>query len=315
MDDIVQSKKARMKLWNTSSEKVCEVQTVDEAGTSSSAIRYTNRRFSDFVPTSLTPVTSITNRRASENPSMLSPCPTPSKKGGIVCTNTDLISLLTSLASSATEINRIEEVKTPTVQPATPPAKASSNFLKVERKASLKKSNRSNSFDVSIFKQVTTSEDKSTGAASKVDVQSGWFAKRHQPMSKRGSTARASKATVTFAKEAFEKLTSDSSKETPPKEVKPKKKEHKSPLSRLKWDGRSAIVDARMIGSAIEGFLKRDGSSSSKNSAKNASKNSSNRCNKKSTKSSWFGKNDEEDSSGETCDSSLCSTLKDLFVK
>ena len=44
MDDIVQAKacKARLKLWNTSSEKVCEVQTLDEAGASSS-MRYTNK--------------------------------------------------------------------------------------------------------------------------------------------------------------------------------------------------------------------------------------------------------------------------------
>lgn len=309
----MQSKKARLKLWNTSSEKVCEVQTVDEAGTSSSTVRYTNRRYSDFVPTALPPVPSNINRRASENPSMLSPCPTPSKKGGIVCSNTDLISLLTSLASSATEINRIDEAKTPTMQPQTPPNKSNNSFLKVERKASLKKSNRSNSFDVSIFKQVAMGTTKEDPKAAEANVQSNWFTKRHQPMAKRGSTARASKATVTFAKEAFEKLTSDSSsKEPPPKDTKPKKKEHKSPLSRLKWDGRSAIVDARMIGSAIEGFLKRDGSSSS--SSKNAAKQNS-RC-KKTTKTSWFGgKTEEEDSSGDTCDSSLCSTLKDLFVK
>lgn len=333
MDDIVQARKARMKLWNTSNEKVCEVQTVDEAGTSSPAQRYTNRRFSDFIATTLAPIPQ-SMRRASENPSMLtSPsvtqAPTPSKKAGIICTNTDLISLLSSLASSATEINRINEVPTPVVSvaPATPQAqpKSSSNFLRPERKTSLKKSNRSNSFDVSILKGTKPSDDaKSTSSAA----NAGWFKSRHIPASKRtGATTMKSsaQATVTFAKETFDKLTD--SKESPTaassskdKPIPKKRKEHKSPLNRLKWDGRSAIVDARIIGSAIEGFLRgssssSSGSSSSTSSSKGSSKESA-RLKKTSTKTSWFSKTEEEDSSGDTCDtSSLCATLKDLFVK
>lgn len=326
MDDIVQARKARMKLWNTSNEKVCEVQTLDEAGTSSSAQRYTNRRFSDFIQTTLAPIPSM--RRASENPSLLispsvSQAPSPSKKAGIICTNTDLISLLSSLASSATEINRISEVPTPVVP--TPPAsqqpqKTSSKFLLPERKTSLKKSNRSNSFDVSILKGVKpVSED--TKASN-----NGWFAKRHQPASKRTNTVKTSAhATVTFAKETFDKLTDskDSSTSTPSssssssKEKPKKRKEHKSPLNRLKWDGRSAIVDARIIGSAIEGFL-RGGSSSSSSSSKSSKDSSrSKKSTSKPSSSGWFSsKPEEEDSSGDTCDtSSLCATLKDLFVK
>lgn len=330
MDDIVQTRKARMKLWNTSTEKVCEVQTVDEAG-ASTAQRYSNRRFSDFVQSTLAPIPQ--HRRASENPSMLSPnvsrapSPSPSKKAGIICSNTDLISLLSSLASSATEINRINEVPTP-IQTQPPKSTASSatsnnNFLRPERKTSLKKSNRSNSFDVSILqgvKQQFTGEDKSSAASG-----SGWFTKRHIPASKRQNTVKSSaQATVTFARETFDKLTdSTSSKETPTKE-KPnakaaggKKKEHKSPLNRLKWDGRSAIVDARIIGSAIEGFL-RTGSLSSSSSSKSSSRDASRGAKKSTaqTKTGWFNKTEDEDSSGDTCDtSSLCATLKDLFVK
>lgn len=59
MDDIVQARKARMKLWNTSSEKVCEVQTLSDAGgASGNATRYTNtnRRYSDFVGSTLAPI-------------------------------------------------------------------------------------------------------------------------------------------------------------------------------------------------------------------------------------------------------------------
>jgi hypothetical protein len=327
MDDIVQARKARMKLWNTSNEKVCEVQTVDEAGTSSTAQRYTNRRFSDFISTTLAPIPQSL-RRASENPSMLitpsvSQATTPSKKAGIICTNTDLISLLSSLASSATEINRISEVPTPvaptpsTTQPK--PSQKSSNFLLPERRTSLKKSNRSNSFDVSILKGVKPMTDDAKTSPS----GNGWFTKRHMPASKRTNTVKSSaQATVTFAKETFEKLTdtkeasstsaATSSKEKPNQK---KRKEHKSPLNRLKWDGRSAIVDARIIGSAIEGFLRGGSSSSSSSSSKGSSKESA-RLKKASTKTSWFSKTEEEDSSGDTCDtSSLCATLKDLFVK
>lgn len=342
MDDIVQARKARMKLWNTSSEKVCEVQTVDEAGTSS-AQRYTNRRFSDFVQaSSLAPIPQ--HRRASENPSMLSPnvsrapSPSPSKKAGIICTNTDLISLLSSLASSATEINRINEVPTP-IQ-TQPPKASNSNLLKVERKTSLKKSNRSNSFDVSILngvKQHFTGDDSksslSSSSAAAAASGSGWFTKRHMPASKRQNTMKSSaQATVTFAKETFDKLTdTSSSKESPSSKDKPnaksssssgtgssggKKKEHKSPLNRLKWDGRSAIVDARIIGSAIEGFLRGGSSSSSKNSSKDNSRTSKKTSTAPTAKTGWFSKTEDDDSSGDTCDtSSLCATLKDLFVK
>lgn len=332
MDDIVQARKARMKLWNTSSEKVCEVQTVDEAGTSS-AQRYTNRRFSDFISASLlAPIPQ--NRRASENPCMLSPSvsrapsPSPSKKIGIVCSNTDLISLLSSLASSATEINRINEVPTP-IQ-TQPPKASNNNLLKVERKASLKKSNRSNSFDVSILNGVRhhlTGDDSKASAnasAAAAASSSGWFTKRHMPASKRPNTVKSSaQATVTFARETFDKLTdtSSSSKDSPSSKDKPnakstatKKKEHKSPLNRLKWDGRSAIVDARIIGSAIEGFLRGGSSSSSKNSSKDG--RTSKKPSATATKTGWFSKTEDEDSSGDTCDtSSLCATLKDLFVK
>lgn len=334
MDDIVQARKARMKLWNTSSEKVCEVQTVDEAGTTSSAQRYSNRRFSDFISTTLTPIPQASSqRRASENPCMLSPSVTPSKKSGIVCTNTDLISLLSSLASSATEISRINDVQSPN----SPACQTTSNnknaecSLKLpERRTSLKKSNRSRSFDVSIIKGVkpqTENESKCVSMAT-ATAAANWFTKRHTPVSKRTNSVRSSaNATVSFAKETFDKLTE--SRESTENQAaiattsqandksgrSKKKKEHKSPLSRLKWDGKSAVVDARMIGSAIEGFLRGASGSSSKSpsTSKNSSKEPSKT--KKNSVTSWFSKTEEEDSSGDTCDNSLCATLKDLFVK
>lgn len=322
MDDIVQARKARMKLWNTSNEKVCEVQTLDEAGAgSSSPMRYTNRRYSDFVGTTLPPIQSF--RRASEMPispsAPLTPATASSKlitaspkptKSGIVCTNTDLISLLSSLASSATEINRCGDKDYPT--PQTP--QSSSSFKSITKippdaSGSNLKKNRSNSFDISLYhniKQLATGSSTSATEQEKSSVEPGWFAKRHQPMDRKKSIKSPS-ATVSFAKEAIDKLREKSDPKSG--EAKPKPKESRSPLSKLKWDGRSAIVDARMIGHAIENFI--TGSSSSKKSS--GSKDSSAKP-KKTSSSSWFGKTDDDDSN-DTCDSSLCSTLKDLFVK
>uniref|UniRef100_A0A182LZY2 Uncharacterized protein n=1 Tax=Anopheles culicifacies TaxID=139723 RepID=A0A182LZY2_9DIPT len=364
MDDIVQARKARMKLWNTSNERVCEVQTLDEAGTgSSSPMRYTNRRYSDFVGTALPPIQSF--RRASEMP--ISPCAPlmpastttsatsaapaagtdasfkPKTKMGIVCTNTDLISLLSSLASSATEINRCGEKEHPSPLAShafplrsaakSPTAGTSSTAGGGDQPKSNLQKNRSNSFDISLYqniKQLATSAGTLTGGGGggsggstdteKSFVESGWFIKRHQPMARRKSTAKSPSATVTFARETFDKLRD---KEPAHKEEpKPKPKESRSPLNKLKWDGRSAIVDARMIGHAIENFITGSSSSSSSSGKKSSTAGGAGKDGtgsrsggKKSSTSSWFGKADEDEDSNDTCDSSLCSTLKDLFVK
>lgn len=437
MDDIVQARKARMKLWNTSNERVCEVQTLDEAGTgSSSPMRYTNRRYSDFVGTALPPIQSF--RRASELPvSPSAPGVAPSlapitiaeggssasakaKPGrmGIVCTNTDLISLLSSLASSATEINRCGEkdgqpspltpltapfkslLKTPTaagggdvaqLQPPPPPAAAAGEKLR---------KNRSNSFDSSLYhsiKQLASgagalSPGGGGGGATDTErptIEPGWFTKRHQPMARRKSSLKSPSATLTFANEALEKLRRETHRTVgrvtildPPKQSehqgKPSApqatssssapssspaaaassasssakasgpgKESRSPLNKLKWDGRSAIVDARMIGHAIENFITGSSSASSPSGAGAGSGSAASGTSllsrkafggggkegsggggggggggaggrsgaKKSSASSWFGKAADDDDSNDTCDSSLCSTLKDLFVK
>ncbi|XP_039446152.1 uncharacterized protein LOC120425635 isoform X1 [Culex pipiens pallens] len=324
MDDIVQARKARMKLWNTSNEKVCEVQTLDEAGAgSSSPMRYTNtnRRFSDFVGTTLPPIQSF--RRASELPvspsAPLTPATTSSKqivtspkatlKSGIVCTNTDLISLLSSLASSATEINRCGDKDYPT--PQTP--QSSSSFKSITKlppdqhaSGSDLKKNRSNSFDVSLYQNIKQLATGSSSSAAESTVEPGWFTNRHTPAMARRKSVKSNIPTVSFAKEAIDKLRDKTDTKTG--DTKPKAKESRSPLSKLKWDGRS--IDAKVIGSAIENFI--TGSSSSKKASN--SKETTSKTGKKSSSSSWFGKTDDDDSN-DTCDSSLCSTLKDLFVK
>ena len=114
-------------MWKTPShERVCEVQPL-EGNSSGTAQRYTQhqtRRYSDFglatIPAcSNEPPPIPTRRRASEMPRILQlppapkqpPPPPPPRKpkkssSGIVCTNSDLINILSSLSSSATEIDR-----------------------------------------------------------------------------------------------------------------------------------------------------------------------------------------------------------------
>uniref|UniRef100_A0A1B0CVJ2 Uncharacterized protein n=2 Tax=Lutzomyia longipalpis TaxID=7200 RepID=A0A1B0CVJ2_LUTLO len=302
MDDIVQARKARMRLWNTSSEKVCEVQTLEE-GESASPMRYTNRRYSDFVGTQLPPIQS--HRRASEMPCIVSPALSPAAalgkriKEGIVCTNTDLMTLLSSLSSSATEIHKCEDTPSTPI----PPSKKSTS---PEHRRSSMKSSRSNSFDVSVLnncKQFIASADE------KSSVLTGWFAKRHQPMATKKAT-KTSTPSVSFSKDVLDRFRDRDTKDTR------KAKDPKESGGRLKWDTKSSFVDAHMIGSAIEGFLRR-GSGSSSSSSKGAIPKESARSKKPSgSKSSslWFSKTEEDDSK-ESCETSLCSTLKDLFVK
>lgn len=280
MDDIVQARKARMKLWNTSSEKVCEVQTLGDAGTSGSSTRYTNRRYSDFVGSALAPIPAASLRRASENPVPITPststAKSPSqsffKRTGIVVSHTDFKSLITSLASSATEINKVDDSSPIKSKPST-----SSNTLAPDQ--GISRSNRSNSFDVSILhnaKQMMTGSgsDKSGAAAL-----SGWFEKRHQPMARKKSLRNPANVTVSFSKEVFDRF-----------KEKEKEKERK-PKSRLRWDNKSSFVDPHVIGNAIEGFLRKSTSKPAKDKrGASTSKPST------SSSSFWFGKSEEDDS-------------------
>lgn len=301
MDDILNSRKARMKLWSTSSEKVCEVQTLNESGTAGSSTRYTNsRRYSDFVGSSLTPIPSGSQvRRASENPAIATPStsgcrsarsPSIFKKSGIVMSNMDLKSLISSMASSATEINKCG---------ASTPTKAkpsiSANTLAPEPD-NISRSNRSNSFDVSILhnaKQRITGTPSDKGGTSSL---SGWFERRHQPMSRRKSLRNPANLSVSFSKDVIDRF----------KDKEETDKTRKS-RSKLRWDNKGSLVDPHIIGNAIEGFLRK--------SVRTAASHRYRRTASAATRpSTWFGRS-EEDDSRDSCDSGLCSTLKDLFVK
>lgn len=256
MDDIVQARKVRMKLWNTSNEKVCEVQPLDEAG--AGVQRYTNsgRRYSDFVGTTLAPIPSSNTtfkKLAKAKPST-----------GIVCTNTDLISILSSLTSSATEINKTTDAETP--------------LNKISQKRSKLKNHRSNSFDISILHTTLDTKTEKTTAPG----PSSWFTNRHQPMSSKTTTS-----------------------ELP---AKPNK---------VVWDEKSgSLVDAEALGSAIEVFLRRGGGEVGEATATGAvPKRYGGGGGGGAKGKGWFSNKSEEEGGEQACDSSLCTTLKDLFVK
>ncbi|XP_028172866.1 uncharacterized protein LOC135073783 isoform X1 [Ostrinia nubilalis] len=163
MDDIVQARKVRMRLWNTSNERVCEVQPLDERSPMSGSVRYTNRgrRHSDFVGSPLPPIPA--RRRASEMPP---PPPIPPRTGaGVVCTDTDLHHMLNALTSSATEIDRCGKPE------------------RTRRLADM----RSSSFDAS------TLRDKP------LDSGTTWFTRRHQTLATKKKENEPKKGKVTFA--------------------------------------------------------------------------------------------------------------------
>lgn len=325
MDDIVQARKVRMKLWNTSNERVCEVQPLDESG-SSNVQRYTNsagRRYSDFVGTTLAPIPSSSKRRASELPQQSATACTSASaskllSSGIICSNTDLISILSSLSTSATEINQCEggqSWKTESMM------KTSANIT-INQKRSRLKSNRSNSFDVSVLHATNKADASDKNVNS--PTPSNWFVKRHQPMMQTTSTKTDSHQ---------DNKTFDATKESLLLNSKHNKKgsmvEETEPDGKVIWDERSgSLVDAHALGSAIEVFLRQTTPSEASANASSSphispskitSSISGNKSNSKSSagrsKTSWFSNKGGDEDSTETCDSSLCSTLKDLFVK
>lgn len=431
MDDIyLQSRKARLKLWTSSNEKVCEVQTVDEVGAAQPARRFTNRRYSECPQPGL----ASSFRRSSELPAALPPTIQPTAQiqapiqsnrastrrkksvsglggGGLLGSRTDIAGIFSSLTSSAMDMHRPDPEGRDGSSGASSSsaATASSPFLSQTFQAaargratsatptptahsgvqvgcvldslrgvdSLKdihkrincfqaagcssgaggsnglldpnagRSTRSNSFDVSLLNNakqlVTEAQDNGSAALS------GWFAKRHQPMARKKSV-RSKSSAVALSKDVLERLQKkdplggDSGK---PK-LKPRAKQ-KSWADATKAN----IVDATILGTAIEGFLRKSSNASmaggsasgsglgastsaaargatpktGSGSAGGSPAHSSRRSRGVGSSSAqsqagravrstlnWFGKADEDDSK-DTCDASLCATLKDLFVK
>ena len=271
-------------MWKTpSNERMYEVQPL-EGNSSGTAQRYTQqqaRRYSDFglatIPASGPPP--IPNRRrASEMPRIAGalppapqqPPPPPPRQQhadaerksstGIVCTNSDLLNILNSLTSSATEINRAVEEECSRAN-----LNAGTSKSQLEQRRDRLKGHRSNSFDVSILHGCQSSETRTEASTSKSSSKnstsnssstsgasimspSTWFLKRHQPMAKKqrtvdlgsptqSSTGSSFKFDLTKFKSAKESLLS--SKTSPAKED--------SSRHKVVWDGTSGTkVDAQV---------------------------------------------------------------------
>ncbi|XP_022190529.2 uncharacterized protein LOC111048858 [Nilaparvata lugens] len=327
MDDIADIKtprKVRLKMWqDENEEKICELEPM-EGGAAPQRYQAPSRRLSE-IPQPVTQAPAKEKRRAS----------------GIVCTNTDLMSIM-SLTSSAQEINtsealaKVPEVPTPapsaTAPPSPAPAVAGPSTKppsSLDQKRGLLKGARSSSFDVSLLPDCKDPQGPN------------WFARRHQPMAnKKYLTPRPatdqkpqnipppmdkSPTTITFADEKVD----------PSSERKKSGSVSEAELKNVLWDKPSgAVIDAEMIGSAIEVYLNKKGGESEKAAGAgvvagagteaaavdspppSAGPSDQSKSNANAKGSSWFGNKpkpaDEEEGS---CDNSICSTLKDLFVK
>ncbi|KAJ8869190.1 hypothetical protein PR048_030760 [Dryococelus australis] len=240
---------------------------------------------------------------------------------GIVCSNTDLLSILTSLATSAQEINREPE---PAPPPAAASRKAAAPAAAADHKRKRLKDLRSNSFDISMLlgkaaaaaaaKEASSSSPGAVGAAP-----ASWFAKRHQPRKASADSAlqpAKSPVLVTFRDDRADASLSPAEPEAePPPQPQPPPP---PPDHKVVWDGKSgSVVDAQVLGSAIEVFLARRGSGGGESPPPGPSPTRASpvAAGKPQPPPVPPRQHEEEASSSDTCDTSICSTLKDLFVK
>ncbi|KAG7208425.1 hypothetical protein KM043_014655 [Ampulex compressa] len=309
MDDIaeIKARKVRLKMYKTPSrERVCEIQPLEGNSSAQRYTQYQKRRFSELPPTVVSPTTgSSLRRRASEIARPLSA--SISSAAGIVCSNTDLISILSSLTSSATEINRCGD----DAPGSREEAKSSWSSKTTEQKRSRLKSFRSNSFDVSILHGAKSKQPVglSKTSTSSVMAPSNWFAKRHQPMSKKQRVEDLLPAGLNFKldKSKVIKAVKDTlGKTSPTAETR-----HK-----VVWDDTSGTkVDAQVLGTAIEKILTAQRGGEAEASGSGGKPAVSPNKPRSSKVASWFSSGNKEQEQPESCEPSICSSLKDLFVK
>lgn len=126
---------------------------------------------------------------------------------------------------------------------------------------------------------------------------------------------KKARAVVTFADEKLKTSLAEKKVE----ETKPPKVEQKSSAGKVVWDKPTgSVIDPKVIGSAIEVYLNQKGSETSTPTVMKEEPTPATPS--KTTKTSWFGsssknKQPDEEGASSSCDTSICSTLKDLFVK
>ncbi|XP_011643495.1 uncharacterized protein LOC105431165 [Pogonomyrmex barbatus] len=316
MDDIaeIKARKVRLKMYKTPSrERVCEIQPLEgnSGSTTQKYIQHQKRRFSDFSA-SVAASTSALRRRASEMTRPLSEIEISgtTTAAGITCSNTDLISILSSLTSSATEINTCGASEASGATKDEQKSQSWTAKTSAEQRRSRLKSSRSNSFDVSILHS-TKSKTPSSSSGGKSTIgtliaPSNWFTKRHQPISKKNRYDEESAMPFKLDKSRVIKTV----KNTLAKNVDTRHK--------VLWDDSSGTkVDAQVLGNAIEKIL----TSAHRGSDAEASGNTSgkpsvspNKSRPSKVASRWFTSGNNQEQEQQDCDS-ICATLKDLFVK
>lgn len=315
MDDIAEVKakaKERRKLNRSQSKELPDESIPNQDNTlSAGTSKAFDRRYSDFTSTSKTAQSLTQKRRASELiPLNFNSLSNKKPSPGIVCSNNDLISILSPLTSSAQEICAdAEKEKEPQTLTANPNTGSPTQPKSVVDKKKKQLKDRSNSFDIGYL----------PGASSN---PASWFTKRHQPIAKKETGDSKSNIIVTFTDE---KQKPKSSLVFTPDRTKPsknptevKKLSPTSDKTQVVWDNKSgSVVDPQLLGSAIEVFLNQKSSQETSSPvAKVSPKDSPTKSSSTSSKT-WLGSNTQEqgEDSSESCESSICSTLKDLFVK
>lgn len=314
-------------MWKTPShERVCEVQPLEGNSMAQRYVQQQQRRFSDFVPTlsASSGSSNSTRRRASELPRPSSSSGAPA--AGIVCSNTDLISILSSLTSSATEINRCgEETAAVNREESVVEGKT------LDQKRGRLKDFRSNSFDVSVLhgtgnKIVSAMSSSSNignakSSAPSSPASANWFANRHRPMwKKQRSQEHNLPAQISFKfekskvikamKDSLLTRTNSLTRETIP----PQGARHK-----VVWDDtKGTKVDAQVLGTAIEEFLTSQRGAETEagpSTAKPALSPGKSKTGATGKVTSWFASGNKDEEQPENCEASICPSLKDLFVK
>lgn len=275
MDDIVQARKVRMRLWNTSNERVCEVQPLDERSPISGSVRYTNRgrRHSDFVGSPLPPIPA--RRRASEMPP---PPPIPPRSNvGVVCTDTDLHLMLNALTSSATEIDRCG---------------------KPERTMRRLADMRSSSFDATSFREQPADSGRT------------WFTRRHQTLATKKKENEPKKGKVTFAADS-KQAPGDVATVVWDKSGSVVDASALGSAIEVFLRKSSAVESGPSISGVTQ--MKDTAIKINEVSAKPRDIPGPSRSGR-SDGERWYMKPEEEDSAEGGCEATLCTSLKDLFV-
>ncbi|VVC31398.1 Hypothetical protein CINCED_3A011697 [Cinara cedri] len=370
MDDIAdfKARKVRMKMWQTEDkEKVCELQSLDGENKQMSRFKETRRYSNIDVCEKMAPPIPP-RRRASELPPSSVAAGKSAAAGpssGIVCTNTDLLSIMNSLKSTANKA--LQSTGRPGSSKTTDSLPAAAAAVSVERRRDVLRTGRSNSVDVANLGVTAAMAAAAAGNSTR-----NWFRK----ISNRGSTAAAaalqaatgqggaecsgelqraatigggseyvvqkSPVVVTFDNDErpkvslfVEPLTSKPDRQPPPPPPPPQPQPQLQPVPESRsrktatasdtkgadvvvWDRPTgSVVNAEVLGTAIEGFLaacqEKTGDSGSDGSSASDGEQQQQQPGGKPAAPPKNPAN--EPTNGRTCDTSICSSLKDLFVK